>query len=172
MSVAVQIGKRQASRGTRGAEGGAGLEAAAAVVEEDEVAGAIVSHRDVQVSVAIEIGEGDGVGTGLFIPQPPREGEGGPPVVEEDPVLPGPVATVGDDDIEGTIAVHVAQAHRRSQIAARAQGPQWAERPILLAGQRSHGEWVGEVRGDEEESHQAWSRRHCGLASDQIDRHL
>ena len=44
-----------------------------------------------------------------------------------------------DDDIEGTVAVHVAQAHRRSQFAARAQGPQWAERPILLAGQRGHG---------------------------------
>ena len=114
--VAIEIGQRQTPRRTRSAEGGAGLEAARAVVEENEVARAVVPHRDIQVSVAIEIGERDSIGAGLFLPQPPREGEGGSPIIEVDPVLPGPVAAVGDDDIEGPVAVHVAQTSRRLSL--------------------------------------------------------
>ena len=110
-SVAVEVGQCQASRGTWASEGGAGFEVAAAVVEVDEIAGAVVSYRDVQVSVAVEVGEGGGVGAGLFISEAPRKGEGGATVVEVDPVLSGPVAAVGDDGVEGTVAVYVGEAY-------------------------------------------------------------
>ena len=111
MSVAVEVGQRQASRGTWASEGGAGFEVAGAVVEVDEIAGAVVSYCDVQVSVVVEVGEGGGVGAGLFISEAPREGEGGATVVEVDPVLCGPVAAVGYDGVEGTVAVYVGEAY-------------------------------------------------------------
>ena len=138
--IAVQIGQREASRGTWGAEGGAGLESARSVVEEDEVPRAVVPHRDIQVSVAIEIGERDGVAARLFLTQPPRQREGGIPVVQVDPVLPGPVAAVGDDHVQRPVGVHVAQAHRGRQLAASARGLRgrkvrsWPARGITASG--------------------------------------
>ena len=167
MSVAVQIGQRQAPRRTRSAENRAGLEAARSVVEEDEAARAVVPHRDVQVSVAIEIGEGDRIGAGLFLPQQPREGEGGPPIVEVDPVLSGPVAAVGDDDVEGPVAVHVAQAHGGGHFAARTQRPEWPERP-LLPRERATGDHLREKSGDREEAgnrEQAGGRPKAGCSA-------
>ena len=157
VSVAVQVRQRQASRRTRDPEGAAGLEAASAVVEEDEVSGAVVPHGNVQVPVAIEIGERGRVGAGQLLPQPPREGEGAPPVVEVDPVLPRPVAAVGDHRVQRPVSVHVAQAHRSRQFAARTQRPERAEGPLLLRGQRAHGE-VAEEGRDGEEGHRAKAR--------------
>ena len=146
--VAVQIRERQAPRRTRGAEGGSRLEAARTVVEEDEAPRAVVPHRDIQVSVAIEVGERDGIAPGLFLTQPPRQREGGVPVVQEDPVLPGPVAAVGDDHVERPVAVHVAQADGGRQLDASAERPEGAE-GALLAGEEGHAERGCEDGGGE-----------------------
>ena len=134
MSVGVQIGQRQAPRRTRRAEGGSGLEAALAIVQKDEVPRAVVPHRDVQVAIAVEIGQRNGIRASLFIPQPPREGEGGSPIIEIDPVLLGPVATVGDNHIQCPVAVDVAQTQRGRQFATRAQRPAWPECPFMKFG--------------------------------------
>ena len=156
MPVPVQVRQREAARRTRSAEGRTRLEAPGAVVEEDEVPGAVVSRGDVEVAVPVEIRERGRVGAVLFLPQPAGKRETGAPVVEENPVLFGPVPAVGHHDVERAVPVDIAQVDGRRKPARGAEGAERPERPLLRPAQfdggheqrrRQHG-GDGEYRGE------------------------
>ena len=157
MPVPVQVREREAARRTRSAEGRAPLEVAGAVVEEDEVAGPVVPRGDVEVAVPVEIRQRGRVGAVLLVPQSPGQREAATPVVEEDPVLLGPVPAVGHHDVERAVAVHIAQVDGRREVRCGAEGSERPECSLLRPAQTAGGRQGRDQRSDGDGQHRGAS---------------
>ena len=111
-AVAVQVGHGDVPRRPFGiAERPGEDEGARTVAAVDAfVVGPVVPDHQVEVAVPVEVGERRGVGVvrrpGEFTPLP----EAARAVVQQDPVLQGPVAALGEHDVEVAVAVEIPEA--------------------------------------------------------------
>ena len=115
--TAVEVRECQRPRAARVAERAGELETSAPVVEIHHLAGQVVPRGDVQVAVAVEVGQWGGVRGCLIVSDRDGEGEASASVVEEDAVLTRPVTTVRDGDVEVAVPVEVSQVHTGRHVA-------------------------------------------------------
>ena len=78
------------------------------------VVGTIVAHHQVEVAIPIQIGERRGVGVVRRAGELMALVEASGPVVQENPVLEGPVPSLGEHDVEIPVPVEIPEARVRA----------------------------------------------------------
>ena len=115
-AVAVQVGHGDVPGGPGWVAEGPGEDQGTRPIAQIDalVVGTVVAHHQVEVAIPIQIGERRGVGVVRRAGELMALLEASRPVVQEYPVLEGPVAALGEDNVEIPVPVEIPEARVRA----------------------------------------------------------